>query len=206
MTKQKPKKSKRGPGRVKMESLTAQQRKVCQLWVVGFNLADAWLGAGYKVKNRTVAEVNASRFMRSNAMAGPYIEKLLAKQTGRAEKNADDVVREMEALAFSNIQDFVETDGDDDFIFKDWQNMSREKLAAVESVKVTTTTTGGKQDKCTTKNIQFKLYSKISALENLAKRFNAFPAKLAVEVGVDSDLAALLLEIGRRPVRLPRDD
>lgn len=161
----------------KAKPLTAQQRKYCQLWVINFNLADAWIGAGFKVKDRNVAHASACRFMLQNVKAQEYIEKLLAKQALRAEKGADDVVREMEGLAFSNIQDFVDTDGDGEFIFKDWQNMTREKLAAVESVKVTSTTTGKGEDTYTTKNIQFKLYSKMSALENLGKRFNAFPNK-----------------------------
>ena len=178
------KKKKRGPGRPKkVKALSAQQKQFCLLWVANFNLADAWIGAKNKVKSRAVAKAAASRFLLTNVNAQTYCGKLLEKQQGRAEKSADDVVREMEALAFSNIQDFVDTDGDGEFIFKDWQNMSREKLAAVESVKVTTNTTRGKDEtEYTTKNIQFKLYSKISALENLAKRFNVFPNKTEVKV------------------------
>lgn len=193
-------------GRKKTKTLTAKQKKFCQLWVINFNLADAWLGAENKAKSREVAKVNACRFLATHANAQVYIEKLLAKQTERAEKGADDVVREMEGLAFSNIQDFVDTGGNGEFIFRDWKNMSREKLAAVESVKVTTTTTGKGEDVFITKNIQFKLYSKLSALENLGKRFSAFPTKSDIKLGVDSDLAALLCEIGKSPVRLPRDD
>lgn len=162
----------------KTKKLTAQQRKVCQLWVINFNLADAWLGAGYKTKTRKTAEVNASRFMLSNAMAQKYIVKLLAKQTKRAEKSADDVVREMELLGFSNIQDFVGTSGKGEFVFKDWSGISREKLAAVESVKVTRTTRTSKEgEDYTTTNISFKLHDKLKALEDLGKRHGLFADK-----------------------------
>lgn len=172
-------KSKRGPGKPKkvITALTEQQKQFCLLWVANFNLADAWIGAKNKVKSRAVAKAAASRFLLTNVNAQAYCGKLLEKQQGRAEKKADDVVREMEALGFSNIQDFVTTDEDGEFCFRSWQNISREKFAAVESVKVTSTTTGKGNDTYTTTNIQFKLYSKISALENLGKRFNAFPNK-----------------------------
>ena len=71
--------------------------------------------------------------------------------------------------------------------------MSRGKLAAVESVKVTTVTTGRGKSSETTTRTQFKLYSKIAALENLARRFNVFPHKTDVNVTGAVLLAPMVL-------------
>lgn len=162
----------------KNKPLKDQQKKFCQLWVINFDYGQAWLDAGYKAKSHTVARASAARFVLQNVTAQKYIQKLLSKQETRSEKSADDVIRELEFLGFSNIQDFVGTDGDGEFIFHDWEGISREKLAAIESVKVTSNTTRDKNDdsKCTTKNIQFKLHSKLGALDALAKRYGLFAA------------------------------
>ena len=177
-------------GSIVKRELKPQQKKVCELFVINFNLAEAWLGAGYKCKDETVALSSASRFMLSNVEAQAYIERLLAEQKDRAEKTADDIIREVERIGFSNIEDFVGSE-DGKFTFKDWKRLSRGQLAAVESVKVSTTTTGSGDDKRETQHVQFKLCSKLSALEDLAKRYELFADKLKVEHDVTlADIAA----------------
>lgn len=179
-------------------ALDYRQKRFCELYVINFNLAESWLGAGYDCKSSMCAIQSGSRFLSNNIYAGPYIEKLLTDQKERSDKSADDIIREMERVGFANIEDFVSTNEDGEFVFTDWNRLSRGQLAAVESVKVTQTTTKNKSsdNEYTTRNVQFKLYSKLTALENLAKRFNVFPAKVEVEHGVApqsmADIAAIL--------------
>jgi len=61
-------------------------------------------------------------------------------------------------------------------VFKNWDGLSRDQLAAVESVQVTTTTTSNKKgDKeYTTKNVKFKLHSKTTAIEQLGRHLGVF--------------------------------
>lgn len=122
-----------------------------------------------------VTDVKASELVRKPKVKGriAYLRTGIEK---RAEKTADDVIREFEKVGFSNIQDFVGTDDDGNFVFRDWEGLSREQLAAVESVKVTSTTTGRNDEQYITTNIQFKFASKLSALEALAKRYGLFAA------------------------------
>ena len=58
-------------------------------------------------------------------------------------------------------------------------------------MKVSTSTTGSGEDKRETQHVQFKLCSKLSALEDLAKRYDLFADKLKVEHDVTlADIAA----------------
>lgn len=89
-----------------------------------------------------------------------YIQAQTAK---RAEKSADDVIRELEKIGFSNLQDYIE-DGNS---IKDLSKIPRDKAAAVESVEVTDDKLGGKK-------VKFKLYDKKSALVDLGRRHGIF--------------------------------
>lgn len=179
---------------VKEKELSAKQKRFCQLWVIDFDYGQAWLNAGYKPKSKEVARVNAARFVLQNATAQKYIQHLLHKQIIRSEKTADDIIREFELVGFSNIQDFVGTDKDGEFIFKSWDTLTREQLAAVESVKMTRNTIRNtKKDddnEYTTTHIQLKLHSKLTALEALAKRYKLLVARVEHSGSIDHNVHA----------------
>lgn len=176
---------------MKTKTLKDQQKKFCQLWVIDFNLANAWIGAGYKPKTRRAAEASASRFMLSNVIAQKYITKLLKGQEQRAEKSADDIIRELEKVGFSNIKNYLDIEGDEVY-FKELANVPDEQAAAVESVKVSKKIIKGKnkEDDVEVQAIQFKLYSKLTALELLGKRYKLFTEKH--EIGADEGLQSLI--------------
>lgn len=146
--------------------------------LIGMNQRTAYQNAykSSKTWKECVTDVKASELVRKPKVKA-RITYLRAGIEERAEKTVDEVIREFEKLAFSNMQDFVTTDEDGEFIFQNWDSLTRDQLAAVESVKVTITTTKGKKgddNEYVTKNIQFKLANKQNALDSLAKRYKLF--------------------------------
>jgi len=59
----------------KLTPLTDRQRKFCDLILTGISGVDAYIEAGYKVKNRTVAKAAAPRLLRL-----PQVEAYLTEQ------------------------------------------------------------------------------------------------------------------------------
>ena len=110
---------------------------------------------------------------------GRFCSAVEAKKAALARKHniqTDRLIREWLRIGFSNIEDFVTCDDEGKFQFISFDKIERAKLAAVESIKVTTNTTQNKSgdQEYITKNIQFKLYSKLQALEQLGKIVGVF--------------------------------
>lgn len=153
-------------GRPKQTELTTQQRKFCRLWVEKQNLADAWIGAGYKCKNRGIARTDACEFLRINPYAQAYIIELTKKQEERLEKNSDDVIKELIKIGFSNIQDYITENNQ----IIDISEIPRDLAAAIESIQVDTKFDNSNSDGYTEK-VRLKTHNKLSALQELLDRW-----------------------------------
>lgn len=190
-------------GRKKEIGLTDQQKRFIELLVIDFDLAKSWINSDHKVKNKAVALSSAARFMLSNVDAQNYRDELLRGQKERSKKSADDVVRELEKCGFSNIADFMSVDEDGEVFIRGFDSIDREKLAVIESIKVNTTKNKkGDRDYTTT---QFKLHSKLHALELLGKRFKMFTDK--VEHDTSEDLKGFMSWLaGREPAQDGRSE
>ena len=139
----------------------------CQAYYVDGKGSRAAINAGYSSKT---AYVRASQLL-TLLNIKRRIAYLSEQTIKRAEKSADDVIRELEKIGFSNLQDYIE-DGNS---IKDLSKIHRDKAAAVESIQVTrTVTTSKKGNEYETKNIKFKLYDKKSALVDLCRRHGLF--------------------------------
>jgi hypothetical protein len=152
----------------------ACQEMYVQNLLGGATQREAYREAGYQVSEEQLdsAASQLSSNIKVRARIG-YLQGVLAE---KHEIKADRLIEELKYIGLSNIQTFVETDGDGNFIFKEWDGLSRGQLAAVESVKVTTTITrnkGGDRE-YETKNVQFKLHSKLAALEKLGQVIGLF--------------------------------
>ena len=138
--------------------------------------AEAYRQAGYKSKNATNGAIvcrSKSKVATRLAYRRGELQAQMQAETGITERK---VVDELAKCAFSNMQDFVTTDEDGNIIFRDLEGLSREQMAAVESVKITkqtTTNRSGDKDYQTT-HTQFKLHSKPGTLEQLGRHLGLF--------------------------------
>lgn len=144
--------------------------------VRGLSQTEAYRRAGYKSKNATNGAIicqSRSKVAARLAYRRGELQAQMQAETGITERA---VVEELAKCAFSNMQDFVETDKDGNIVFKDFGELSREQMAAVESVKITKQTTTNKRgDKdYQTTHTQFKLHSKPGTLEQLGKHLGIF--------------------------------
>ena len=75
-------------------------------------------------------------------------------------------------IGYANMQDYIE----DDNTIKDLSQLERDKLAAVESVNTIVQITSNKNGdrEYETRNVKFKLHSKLSALEKLGMHLGIF--------------------------------
>ncbi len=120
--------------------------------------------SAYKCRGHT-AEVEACNLLKKPLVA-EYLQKLKDKATKQAEKSAQDIIKELEILGFSNIGDYVTFDSKG-VKLKNSSELTRKQLAAISEVSETETKEGGSR--------RFKLHDKKGSLELLGKRFGIFP-------------------------------
>jgi phage terminase small subunit len=142
----------------------------------GMTKWDAYQKAGYRTKNASkgaIQLVKNSKVAVRLAFRRAELQAQMRRETGITEKR---VLDEISYLAFSNMRDFIQTDEDNNIIFRDFDELTREQMAAVESVKITkTTTTNKKGDReYTTQHTQFKLHPKTANLDQLCKHLGLF--------------------------------
>lgn len=158
--------------RPRLKELTELQKRCVDIYLSmkkpeklkAFNLA------GYKSTGE-VGRVEVNRLFKLPHVRA-YYESLRQKATERAEKSADDIISELEKIAFSNIQDFLTVDENGEVFLKNFDAIEREKLATIESIKISTTR--NKDDSREYTTTQFKLHSKLNALEQLGKHFGIY--------------------------------
>ena len=154
----------------KKPKLNPSQKKFCRFYVDCNNLADAWLKAGYNCKSRAVARNDARCFIRTNAYAEQYIADLRQKLEDKTDKTAEDAIKELVKIGFSNIQDYI---GDDNQIV-DLSQIPREDAAAIESIQTDVRHDSGDSDGYTEK-VKLKCHNKESALKEFLNRVQGLP-------------------------------
>lgn len=149
-----------------MVKLTNKQLRFCEEYIVDLNATQAALRAGYKCPNvkgcQTLVKVNVQN----------EIARLKAKRSRRTQITADNVVIELAKIAFSNIEDYLTVDEDGETRLKSFEGIEGATLAAIESIKISTTKNKNDSREYTT--TQFKLHSKLNALEQLGKHLGIY--------------------------------
>lgn len=154
--------------RTKQRPLTTKQEKFCQEYMIDLNATQAAMRAGYCA--RTVNKTGPANLVKVGVQA--EIQRLISKRSERTEITADKVVLELAKLAFSNIEDYLTVDEDGETRLKNFDDIERNVLAAVESIKISTMKNKDKSREYTT--TQFKLCSKLNALEQLGKHLGIY--------------------------------
>ena len=137
----------------------------CREYTVDLNKTQAAIRAKYSKKTASQKGEQLFRIVDiKNRVA-----YLMGKITKRAEKTADDVIRELEKIGFSNVQDYIRPGNG----VLDLSQIPRDTAAAVESIQVDVRHDGGGSTGYTEK-VKFKLYDKKSALVDLGRRHGIF--------------------------------
>jgi phage terminase small subunit len=143
-------------------SLTDKQKRFCEEYIVDLNATQAAIRAGYSEKT---ARQTASEYL-AKPNIQEYVSQLQKELSERTGIRAEDVIKELAKIGFSDIRHYY--DGDDSQ--KDITQLDNKFTAAISSLKVTENYY--KDGKTVTK--EFKLHDKVRALEDLGKHLGVF--------------------------------
>ena len=137
--------------------LNRKQLAYCSEYLIDYNQRQAALRAGYSKQG---IDATASRLMK-NAKVIEFIDRRKQAILNIADINIERTVRELANICFSNITDFLEVKKNS-VELKDWNHLSKDQTACIESVNLT-------KD-----GFRLKLFNKITAIEMLGKHLNMF--------------------------------
>lgn len=163
--------------------LTPKQKRFVEEYLIDLNATQAAIRAGYSKKN---ADKIGSELL-GKTRVSKEIQKAMQRRSERTEITQDDVIQEFAAIGFSTITDYLNISNGIVRI-KDTGEIDERKLAAIEKVKQTK---GG---------IEFKLYDKIKALEDIGRHLGMFSGIVEDKEAMDR-LDAILNGINNRAER-----
>jgi len=144
--------------------LTDKMQLFAREYLVDLNAAAAYVRAGYSPNG---AHRAAARLMAKHGIRAA-IDRGKAERAERTEVKADDVIRELARVGFSDMRAFAKW-GPDGVVLKDSESLTAEQAACVSEVSQTTSDTGG--------SLRFKLHDKLAALDKLGRHLKLFTDK-----------------------------
>lgn len=145
-----------------MGKLTDKQEQFCKEYLVDLNATQAAIRAGYS--ENTAKETGYENLTKPHIQE--KIRTLKEERSKKVEVTAEDVLRELKKIGFSNAASYRESWDD----LKDWDNLTEDEKAAISEIS----TTVSEWEKGTKTKITFKLYSKLDALEKIAKHIGFY--------------------------------
>lgn len=183
----------------KSNGLTEKQKAFCEEYIIDFNGTQAAIRAGYSKKTASVTA--AENLVKPNIQA--YIQQLTAKRSKRTEITADNVLKEIARLAFSDIRETFSEQGN----LINPKNMGDDMAAAVQSVDIVTTYEKDENgDSVPIQTRKIKLADKTRNLELLAKHLGLLMDRVKVSGDNDNPLINLLGSIDGKDTSLPNGD
>jgi phage terminase small subunit len=153
------------------EFLTPKQQIFCDEYLIDMNATRAALRAGYA---KSVA-------LNGQVMQMPKIKMYLeSKMTDRAERcnyTADMVLRELGKIAFGNMRDYFDGEGN----MKPMHLVDDDAKAALCSLSVTDAGSGSKKQS-QGEVTKFRMYNKLAALDKIARHINFYKPDMKKEV------------------------
>lgn len=134
----------------------------------GYTWSQAMRDAGYKEGYID----KSSHILRGKKKVHEIIESKKAELAKKADIKAEQILRETRLLAFSNIDDYLQVNDEGEVFLRGFEGISKDKLACVESIKVNTTR--NKDDSREYTTTQFKLHSKLTALDQLKRQLGLY--------------------------------
>ena len=163
-------------------ALTEKQKRFAEEYLIDLNATQAAIRAGYSAKT---ANEQGSRLL-ANVSIQKAISKAIAERSGRTKISQDRVVNELAKIAFLNIADLIDQNGN----MK--SNVSRDDIEWMRSRGIET-------ENGYVKETEFRLTSKLKALELLGRHLGMFTDRvelsgLQAEQGKLDDLIQQLRE------------
>lgn len=156
--------------------MNVRQRKFVTEYLKSGNASDAAIKAGYSPK--------ASRAISSRLLTNANVRKALETRLSRYDITADNVLKELALLAYSNMGDYVAISADGQQLVPDFSKLTREQMAAIQEIKVDETAGGagdGKRERI--QRTTFKLVDKGINLERLGRHLKLFTDRLELNAG-----------------------
>lgn len=152
--------------------LTNKQKRFCQEYMIDLNASQAAIRAGYCIKNaRQIGSENLTKLDIQQE-----IQRLMDERSKKTEITAEDVLRELTKIGFSNICNFVEFGQQK---AETQNNNSSHYIKIKSSIEVDGSMISEIRE---TKNgIVFKLHDKVKALELIGKHLGMFKGVPEIE-------------------------
>lgn len=157
-------------------ALTDKQKNFVNEYLIDLNATQAYKRAGYSASSDAIAATEGFKLLR-NPKIENEISKRIKEREHRTEITQDEVLRELAAIAFADITDFVEIE-DGNVKIRNTGLIPKEKLRAVTGIKEGAN------------GIEVKLGSKEKTLELLGRHLGMFRDKVEVS-GMDKEKAKL---------------
>lgn len=153
--------------------LTDRQARFVREYLVDLNATQASIRAGYSAKT---AEQQGPRLLGNVGVAAAIAEaqQRIAK---KLDITAESVVNELAKLGFSNMEDYISTNGAGDPRV-DLSAIDRDKWAAVQEVTIDEYTEGRGEKAREVKRIKFKLADKRAALVDIGRHLGLFKDRI----------------------------
>lgn len=151
-----------------MVQLSLRLERFCHEYLLSMNATEAYcnvLARSDLQIDRPMAQRRASVLMQRPDIQIRLME-LQAGLSDRYQVDLERVVDELEAIAFSTVDDFFHDDGLN-LTRKSWDAIPKRKLAAISEIKETVTQHGT--------NVTVKFHDKLGAMEKLARLLGLFP-------------------------------
>lgn len=185
-----------------MAKLTPKQKAFVQEYLIDLNATQAYIRAGYKVKDENVAAVMASRMLRNDKVQGA-LNKAMQNREIRTEITQDRVLKELAKVAFSSGADFaqVKTEKRKKQIWNDSTQEYDEKEVEEQFVELFDTDKLPADKKAAISGIKEGKYGievsscdKVRALELIGKHLGMFKDKVELSGQVNNPYEGLTTE------------
>lgn len=173
-----------------LRPLTARQSAFVTEYMVDLNATQAAIRAGYSERT---AQEQAARLL-GNAIVAAAIQREMEKRTERVHVDADRTLLELAALAYSDITDVAQWDGDT-FRLTPSSELSPQARRSIQSIKVRRNRQVQRDETGAweTETIEVKLWDKVAALDKVMRHLRLFPADNHVTVNIERDQRVTVL-------------
>lgn len=144
-----------------MARLTDKQKRFVEEYLVDLNATQAAIRAGYSEKNAD----KIGHELLGKTRVSEAIRAAMDSRSARTQITQDMVLRELAAIGFSNVTDYVRIDQNGLVCLTPTDNLTREQQRAISAIK------DGKY------GVELRLHDKLSALEQLGKHLGLFDGK-----------------------------
>lgn len=170
--------------------LNDRQRIFVREYRIDRNATRAAKAAGYSEKT---AHVIGCRLLK-NVQVEQEIRSVTEKRLEKLELTGDRVINELALLGFSNMQDYIKTNGEGD-VYVSLAELDRDKAAAIQEVVIDHYVDGHGETAREVKRTRFKLADKGINLERLGKHFGVFNKDNELNVKFDTDPDSALAKL-----------